>query len=40
VIDFDPLRSAKLKLGVDAMGGAGGAYWAPLAERYGLDLEV
>ena len=28
------------KIGVDPMGGAGVAYWEPIAERYGLDLEV
>ena len=27
-------------LGVDPLGGAGVHYWAPIAERYGLDLTV
>jgi phosphoglucomutase len=40
VIDFDVIKSAKLKLGVDPLGGAGVAYWPRIAERYGLDLTV
>mgnify|MGYP001567752760 FL=1 len=40
IIDMDLLRSAGLKLGVDPLGGAGVAYWQPIAERYGLNLEV
>ncbi len=40
VIDMDALRSAGLHLGVDPLGGAGVHYWAPIAERYGLDLTV
>jgi len=39
VIDFAPLRSANLKLGIDPLGGSGVAYWTPIAERYGLNLE-
>lgn len=37
-IDFDAMKS--LSIGVDPMGGSGLAVWAPLAERYGLNLEV
>jgi phosphoglucomutase len=40
VIDMDVIRSAKLKLGIDPLGGSGVAYWQPLAERYGLDIEI
>ena len=40
VIDFDAIRSAGLKLAVDPLGGAGVHYWAPIAERYKLDLTV
>jgi phosphoglucomutase len=40
VIDMDAIRSAGLKIGVDPMGGAGIAFWEPIASRYGLDLEV
>ena len=40
VIDFDAIRGAKLRLGVDPLGGAGVHYWGPIAERYGVDLTV
>ena len=40
VIDMDIIASAGLKIGVDPMGGAGIAYWAPIAEMYGLNIEV
>ena len=40
VIDMDTIRSAQLHLGVDPLGGAGVHYWAPIAERYHLDLTV
>jgi phosphoglucomutase len=40
VIDFQAIRDAKLKIGVDPMGGAAVAYWRPIAERYGLDIQV
>jgi phosphoglucomutase len=31
---------AKLKMGVDPLGGAGVHYWGPIAERFGLNLTV
>ena len=40
VVDFDVIRGAGLRLGVDPLGGAGVHYWAPIAERYGFDLTV
>ena len=40
VIDMEAIRKARLKIGVDPMGGAAVAYWTPIAERYGLDIEV
>ncbi|HET7063323.1 MAG TPA: phosphoglucomutase (alpha-D-glucose-1,6-bisphosphate-dependent) [Rudaea sp.] len=40
VIDFDAIRGAGLRLGVDPLGGAGVHYWAPIAERYRIDLAV
>ncbi len=39
VIDFSVLRGAGLHLGVNPLGGASLAYWAPIAERYGLSIE-
>ncbi len=40
VIDMDAIRGAKIRMGVDPLGGAGVHYWAPIAERYGLNLTV
>jgi len=40
VLDFDAIRGARLRLGVDPLGGAGVHYWGPIAERYGLELTV
>jgi phosphoglucomutase len=40
VIDCDAIRGARLRLGVDPLGGAGVHYWGRIAERYGLDLTV
>ncbi len=40
VIDMDIIRDAKIRMGVDPLGGAGVHYWEPIAERYGLNLTV
>ena len=40
VIDFDAIRGAGIHMGVDPLGGAGVHYWAPIAERYKIDLTV
>ena len=40
VVDMEAIRSASLKIGVDPLGGAGVAYWRPIAERYGVEVEV
>ena len=40
VVDMEAIAGAGLRIGVDPMGGAGVAYWAPLAERWGVDLDV
>lgn len=40
VIDFEAIRAAGVRIGVDPLGGAAVAYWRPIAERYGLDLSV
>ena len=37
---MDAIRGAKIRLGVDPLGGAGVHYWGPIAERYGLNLTV
>jgi phosphoglucomutase len=40
IIDFDVIRGAGVHMGVDPLGGAGVHYWAPIADRYKLDLTV
>jgi phosphoglucomutase len=40
VVDMEAIAAAGLKIGVDPMGGSGVAYWQPIAERYGLDIQV
>ncbi|MFO0881611.1 MAG: phosphoglucomutase (alpha-D-glucose-1,6-bisphosphate-dependent) [Gemmataceae bacterium] len=40
VIDLEAIRAARVKIGVDPLGGSAVAYWHPIAERYGLDLTV
>jgi phosphoglucomutase len=40
VIDMDAITGAKINVGVDPMGGSGVAYWEPIAEMYGLSLNV
>ncbi|HVX15266.1 MAG TPA: phosphoglucomutase (alpha-D-glucose-1,6-bisphosphate-dependent) [Pirellulales bacterium] len=39
-IDMDAIRGARLKLGVDPLGGAAVHYWQPINEIYGLDIDV
>ena len=40
VIDMDVIRGARLRMGVDPLGGAGVHYWPAIAERYALDLTI
>lgn len=40
VLDFDLIRGSGLRMGVDPLGGAGVHYWARIAERYRIDLDV
>ena len=40
VIDLDLVRDAKVRMGVDPLGGDGVHYWAAIAERWRLDLTV
>ena len=40
VIDMAAIRDAKVRIGVDPLGGAGVHYWAAIAERWNLDLTV
>lgn len=40
VIDMESIKKSGLKIGADPMGGSGIAYWGPIAEKYGLNIEV
>ena len=40
VIKMDAIRSQRVKIGVDPLGGSSLGYWQKIAERYGLDLTV
>jgi phosphoglucomutase len=40
VVDMEVIRGANLKIGVDPLGGAGVAYWQPIVEHYGVQVEV
>ncbi|WP_319381016.1 phosphoglucomutase (alpha-D-glucose-1,6-bisphosphate-dependent) [Thiomicrorhabdus sp.] len=40
VVNMQAIKDAGLKLAVDPMGGAAIDYWKPIADHYGLDLEV
>jgi phosphoglucomutase len=40
VIDLESIRSAKISIGVDPLGGAGVHYWGAIADRYHLNLSV
>lgn len=40
VIDMGAIAAAGITIGIDPMGGAGVAYWQPIAERYGVNLQV
>ena len=37
---MEAIRGAGVKLGVDPLGGAAVQYWEPIAEAYGLNIEV
>lgn len=40
VINMEAIRQANLHIGVDPLGGAAVAYWQPIAQHYGLNIEV
>jgi phosphoglucomutase len=40
VVDMDAIRGARLKLGVDPLGGAALPYWEPINSIYHLDVHV
>jgi phosphoglucomutase len=40
VIDMAAIRTAGLRIGVDPLGGSAVSVWEPIAERYGLEIDV
>jgi len=40
VVDLKAIADSGIHIGVDPLGGSGIAYWEPMAEMYGLNLEV
>jgi phosphoglucomutase len=40
VLDMDVIRTSKVRMGVDPLGGAGVHYWGRIAEAYKLDLTI
>jgi phosphoglucomutase len=40
IIDFDIIRSAKIRIGADPLGGASVHYWPAIRDRYKLDITV
>ena len=40
VVDMEAVSRSGLKIGVDPMGGSGIGFWDPIAEMYGLDIQV
>lgn len=40
IVQLEKASAAKIKIGVDPLGGASVQYWDPIAEIYGLSIEV
>ena len=40
IIDLESIRAAGLRIGVDPLGGASVAYWEPIAQKYGLKIDL
>lgn len=40
IIDLESVRQAGLRIGVDPLGGASIAYWEPIAQKYGLKIDL
>ena len=40
IIDMAAIAASGLRIGADPLGGSGIFFWEPIAERYGLDIEV
>jgi phosphoglucomutase len=40
VVDMETIAAARVKIGIDPLGGAAVRYWQPIIERYGLNATV
>jgi phosphoglucomutase len=40
IIDMDVIANGGVKIGVDPLGGSAVDFWDPIAEKYGLSIEV
>jgi phosphoglucomutase len=40
IVNLEAVAAAKIKIGVDPLGGASVEFWEPIAETYGLNLEI
>lgn len=40
IIDMKAISASGLRIGADPLGGSGIYFWKPIAERFGLDIEV
>jgi len=40
VIDMEVIRSSKVKIGIDPLGGSSIGYWEPIKDHYGIDLTI
>ena len=40
VVDMESIAAAGVRIGIDPLGGAAVDFWDPIAERYGLKLDV
>ena len=40
VIDMEAIKNANLRIAADALGGSGLGFWQPIAQKYGLNIEL
>ncbi len=40
IVDIKAIKDAGIKMGADPLGGSGIGFWEPIAEYYGLDIDV
>jgi len=40
ILDMDAIRGARLRIGADPLGGSNISLWKPLADTYGLNIDV